>query len=342
MAAWAVGRVTPIISSTRAAVTTGIAKSCSARRTTEFWSGLVEQFVAKLVLQFDEADGPFLGVACLSADAAKEEGDPRYEVALLARDQQVVVVLAAMLFEVGGEVEQRLAERAAQHQHQRDHQTSDPTVAVEERMDRLELVVGDGELHEQREVGLVEELLQIAQRALHLAGGWRHEDGIVQGAASDPHRALAQLPRQAVLAPHAVEQTFLHPPEQPDRDGEPVADAGEAVLHREDVVVDLGRVIDGITRGKLPGLEEQKLAHVGLRALDPGAEHRFEAEVRPDEQVWVGDDATDAAEAMDRACRLVEELHRLIGQREPARRLSWKERPSTPPASCGPVLVRST
>ena len=154
-------------------------------------AGLVEQLVAELVLQLDQADRALLGVASLLTDTTKEEGDPWHEVAALAGDQQVVVVLAAVLLEERGEVQQRPGQRVAQHEHQRDHQSSDATVAVEERMDHLELVVRDRQLHEQWEVGLVEELLQVAERVAHVVGWRRHKDGIVERGTPEPHRAPA-------------------------------------------------------------------------------------------------------------------------------------------------------
>jgi len=69
---------------------------------------LVEQLVAHVMLQLDEANRSFLGVTRLSAHSPEEERQPGHQVALLARDQQVVVVLAAVLLEVGREVEERL------------------------------------------------------------------------------------------------------------------------------------------------------------------------------------------------------------------------------------------
>ena len=143
-------------------------------------AALVEQFVAELML---------LGVACLLSDATEKEPDPRHQVALLAGEEQMVVVLAAMLLEVGREVEQRLWQCLAQYEHERDHQSADAAVAVEERMDDLELVVSDGELDQEREFGLVEEAFEVGERVVHLVGRRRDEDGVVERAAAEPDRA---------------------------------------------------------------------------------------------------------------------------------------------------------
>ncbi len=113
------------------------------------------------MLRLDEANGSLLGVAGLASCASEEERQPGHEVTVLAGDQQVVVVLAAVLLEVRREVEERLGQRVAEHEHQGDEQTPDPAVAVEERVDDLELVVRDRELHEQGQVSFVEEPLQI-------------------------------------------------------------------------------------------------------------------------------------------------------------------------------------
>lgn len=99
----------------------------------------------------------------------------------------MVVVLAAVLLEVRREVEQGLGQCVSQHEHERDHQATDPAVAVEERMDHLELVVGDRELDQERKVGLVQELLEVAECSLHFVGWWGDEDGVLEGGSTDPH-----------------------------------------------------------------------------------------------------------------------------------------------------------
>jgi hypothetical protein len=131
----------------------------------------------------------------------------------------------------------------------------------------------------------------------------------------------------AVLAAHSLEEPFVHLAEEPDRDGEAPADTVESVFHREHVVVDLDGVVLGVAGRDLAHLEEEELADVGLGALDPRAEHGLQAEVRTDEQVRVGDEASHTPEAVHGAGCLVEELDDLVGERHPPRYLRREERP---------------
>lgn len=77
-------------------------------------------------------------------------------------------------------------------------------------MDDLELVVSDGELDEQREVTLVEEALEVAQRSLHLVRRRRYEHGVLERAATDPDRARSQLARAAMLPAYSTIRGDVH------------------------------------------------------------------------------------------------------------------------------------
>jgi hypothetical protein len=75
-----------------------------------------------------------------------------------------------------------------------------------------------------------------------------------------------KIARTAVLAAHALQETLVHLPEEADRDREATTDAVEPVLHGDDVVVDLRRVVGGVAGRRLAHLEQQELPDVGLRA----------------------------------------------------------------------------
>jgi hypothetical protein len=239
----------------------------------------------------------------------QEEREPRKEIAALAREEQVVVVLAAVLLEIGGEVEQWLGQRATEDQHQGDEQPTDAPVAVEERVDHLELVVRERQLHQQRQVVLVQEPFEVRQRHAHLLRGRGHEHRIGQRVAADPHRTGPQLAWPAVLAPYAAQQELVHLTQQPNRDREAAAHPVEPVLHRDHVVAHLARVVGLVGRRCLPRLEAEQLAHIRPRTLDPGAEDRLESKVWADQQVWVRDQPPEATKAVDRTGGLVEQDH---------------------------------
>jgi hypothetical protein len=58
-----------------------------------------------------------------------------------AHRQQQSVVIASVTFEKGAEVQQGIRKQAAIDQHQSDQQSVDPTVAIEKRMYRPELIM---------------------------------------------------------------------------------------------------------------------------------------------------------------------------------------------------------
>ena len=122
---------------------------------------LVDEIVAERVLKSHKSDRSLLGLAGLVPDTVHEEPDPGQQIAVLAGTEKEVVVLVPVLLEEGGQVEERLGEGAPQHEHQGDHQPADPAVAVEEGVDHFELVMSQGELHQERHVLFVQEVLPV-------------------------------------------------------------------------------------------------------------------------------------------------------------------------------------
>jgi hypothetical protein len=78
------------------------------------------------------------------------------------------------------------------------------------------------------------------------------------------------------------------------------------VFHGDDVIGHLLSVVRLVRGAHLTRLKSQQLRNIGLGAFDPGAEDRLQAKVRPDEEVRIRDEPTDASEAVDRASRLVQ------------------------------------
>jgi hypothetical protein len=86
------------------------------------------------------------------------------------------------------------------------------------------------------------------------------------------------------------------------------------VFHCHYVVLDLSGIINIVGFWCLSRFEAQQLAHIGLGALDAGTEHRLEPQVRSDEEVWIGNQAADPAQAMYCASRFVKQRDGLLGQ----------------------------
>ncbi|HET8617513.1 MAG TPA: hypothetical protein VFM27_01040 [Acidimicrobiales bacterium] len=124
-----------------------------------------------------------------------------------------------------------------------------------------------------------------------------------------------------------MEEPLVHLPRESDRHGEATTNTSEAVLHRDDVVADLGSIVRRLGRRNLARLEPQELADVGPGALDPGAQHGFQAKVGADEKVGIGDEATDATEPVHRTGCLVEELDDLVREGESTGHGGRDERP---------------
>lgn len=78
----------------------------------------------------------------------QEEAQPRIEVASLPDVLKRLVVPLSPSLKVRGQVEQRFWEPITHDQEENDQQPAKPAVAVEERVDRLELIMHERSLYE--------------------------------------------------------------------------------------------------------------------------------------------------------------------------------------------------
>jgi hypothetical protein len=178
-------------------------------------------------------------------------------------------------------------------------------------VDHLELIVRDGKLYEKGKAALVEELLEITERHLHLVGRRGHEDRVVERVPPDPYRAGPQVAGPTVLAPYPLKKMPMQFPEQAHGDRKALCNPAKSVLHGHDVVADLSGVV-GVVGRLLARLEKEELIDVGLGALDARAEYCFQSEVWPDEKVGIRDEPTYASQSVDRSGRFVEQPHNLV------------------------------
>lgn len=83
---------------------------------------------------------------------------------------------------------------ASATQHDVHERASNPAIAVDKRVDRLELGVGDGGLHDSRHRGVVDEAAEIGEELLDQLRRWRDEPcgAGVQTAPADPALLRAQ------------------------------------------------------------------------------------------------------------------------------------------------------
>jgi hypothetical protein len=118
-------------------------------------------------------------------------------------------------------------------QQERDHETAETAVPVQERVDRLKLNVDERCLDQHRQVGavLVQKDLQGPHALHHLLRWGRHEHSVPRARAADPVLAPAELSRLLLTAPALCEQHFVNLADQPERQRQALAQAPEAMIH---------------------------------------------------------------------------------------------------------------
>ena len=92
---------------------------------------------------------------CRVANTGQKIVHPSFPRAVFADLLQQPVVLGAPHLEVQAEIQSRLTQRAGIAQHERDQQTPDAAVAIEERVDGFELHVGKPRLDQRRQLRIV-------------------------------------------------------------------------------------------------------------------------------------------------------------------------------------------
>ena len=166
--------------------------------------------------------------------------------------------------------ERRLDERTCLHEMQDDEESTDTTVAVVERVERLELVVrharGDDGIDGLRVI-VRHPLEQVPHLVLQILTGWSgDETGVLHPCTvvpSDHHLDVTESARVLRLSGRAADQTSLQVRQHADGQGALVPGPGEGVLGGSHVVEDL--------------------AEVGVRLLLAlvRSEHRFQRRERP-------------------------------------------------------------
>jgi hypothetical protein len=194
-----------------------------------------------------------------------------------------------MALEVVGEVEDGLVKNFPLAEQEGDEKAADAAISVEERVDGLELDVGEADLDQLRKVGRgMEELFKIAEELRNILGRRGDEGGVVQRAASraNPVLGATQFAGSESSAANALEELFVDLPDQADRQRE-FLEALQAVVHGRDVVDHLIDVA-GRVRGQNLGFGGEKILEGALGPFDLAGEHGLLADVHEDEKVRIG------------------------------------------------------
>ena len=171
--------------------------------------------------RIDLLDPPH-GVFRLEGHPPQEVGQPLLPCSPLRQSKEMGVVSLARGLEVGAQVEERRGQHAARHQQERDQEASDAAIAVEEGVDRLEVGVGDGGVHERRQGLVVEEPLPGGEARHQLIGRGRDVGRVVHRAArrSDPVLAAPELARRRHVPAHPPHEVLVQLAHEPQRNGQ--------------------------------------------------------------------------------------------------------------------------
>ncbi len=156
------------------------------------------------------------------------------------------------------------------YQKQTDEQPPDATIAIEKRVDRLELSVRQPRLEDgrRRPELVVKEPLEVVESHRHLVGWRRHEASIRQASPTDPVLRTPKLARRSGAAAAVLEQDAMHLAQEAKTQRKAArANPVEAVLEGSDVARDLPHVCDRSSR-RDGILVLQELDQAGLRALN--------------------------------------------------------------------------
>jgi hypothetical protein len=172
-----------------------------------------------------------------------------------------------MSLEIQAEIENRLTKRATRAEQKCDQKTPQSAIAVEKRVNRLKLNMGEGRFDEQGHVApfLMKEKLQLAHAFRHQLWRRRDEYRISRPCAADPILAAAKLSWFLVTPAAVREQDLVNLTNQTKRKRKSAAKPRHSVHQRRNIIGDLLNIANRDTR-RLAILEKQE---VGKRRFGP-------------------------------------------------------------------------
>src|SRR5580658_936407 len=128
-------------------------------------------------------------------------------------------------------------------EEQGDEQPANASIAVEERMYRLELIVRERDSHERRQVGFVQELLPCRKSRFHFIGRWRNIGGRFWRTTrlADPVLGSSKLSTRRVMSANARHQLFMKFLNEAHADGQ-FLEPRYAMLQRDHVVANFPQI----------------------------------------------------------------------------------------------------
>src|SRR5690606_5337486 len=254
----------------------------------------------------------------------QEEAQPSFEVPRVTHGLEARVVLRSLALEVVRQIQHRLAQHTALAKQERDKQSADAAVAVEERMDCFELRMRETDLHEQRYVvPLVQKSLERAERGWNLTRRRRYESGFGEraSAGANPVLAASQLAWGQPRAAHVVQQLTVNLADQANGHRQ-FCQAREPVLHCSDVVDDLRDILGAVVVDEM-GFGSKQILERALRTLDLTRQYRFLADIHIHEEVGIRQRLDRAVQPAKRAVGLGQEPLQLAGYHDGR---GWRQR----------------
>ncbi len=157
-------------------------------------------------------------------------------------------------------------------------------------MDRLELVMDEGDPHQGRNLaGGVDEAFQVEEEVANRVRRGRHVpsglDRIVLG--TDEVLARPYPPRLQVAPPHSFKQELVQLSDQADRDGA-ILRLAQCVDQGLEVVLDLLGVALTVPVRETGRLVQDEIGEIGAGALDPARRYRLPPQKRADQNGRIG------------------------------------------------------
>jgi len=185
----------------------------------------------------------------------QEEDQPLAHVMPFAYTHQVIDIGGLVPFEIVREVERGLCQQSFRSEVERDHQPAEPAVAIQEGMDRLELVMGYRDPDQRRNTKflIVQEPLQVGHQVRYMLVVRRHEHSVAQ-ADADPVLAGAELARLFVCAAHTLQQDAVRLAQEPVAERQ-LFQPADRILDCLDIILDLVPIV-ALFRIKVIGVLE--------------------------------------------------------------------------------------
>lgn len=241
--------------------------------------------------------GCFFGGDCY---AQEKEAQPSLPVTLVSDSHEAIVVFLSTMFQKGAQIEQWSVQHSLVNQQKGDQESTNPTIAIQKRMNRFELNVRYAAVDERGQIpALMQEMLEVVQGMVHVRDRWRNESRSLQGCVSrsDPVLGRAKRSRRFFRSPATLQEFTMDLPDQAKRKRER-REPGKSVIHGSDVVDHFLDIVGDVLDLRVQ-LEREDILKRALRSLDLRTVDRFPSNVHRYEQVRIGQGVRHTVQSSD-------------------------------------------